>query len=113
MENENIDGVFFTIKFIRLIAVAVEAVFYCYQKYMMEVLFYQYWNIAFIPGMIMIFVTFGFLFVVLIDSDKENSSISFISSFYLFYKQSDAGTIIAKIFVDFILHIIMCPLNAI
>ena len=110
-DYENMNGYFVLSKFMRIIEVGLNALYYCYQKYMMEKLYYPYWNIAFIPGMIMIFVTFGFLFIALIDSDKENSKIGFISSFYLFYTESDAGTIIAKIFVDFILHLIMCPLN--
>ena len=78
---------------------------------MMEKFYYPYWNIAFVPGIILLIAAFIFLLIVLIDPDKENSTISFISSFYSFYRDSDAGTIIAKIVADFVLHIIMCPLN--
>jgi hypothetical protein len=102
------DGYFIITIFMRIVEVGLNALYYCYQKYMMEKLYYPYWNIAFVPGIFWLIVAFGFLFVVLIN---PNSDIVFISNFYSFYKESDAGTIIAKIIADFILHIIMCPLN--
>ena len=111
MENENIDGVFFTIKFIRLIAVAVEAVFYCYQKYMMEVLFYQYWNIAFIPGIFLFCLACVLLILCFVAPDKENTEMDFVIIFYKYFRENDAGIIIGKVIIVFILHVIMCPLS--
>ena len=111
MENENIDGVFFTIKFIRLIAVAVEAVFYCYQKYMMEVLFYQYWNNAFIPGIFLFCLACVLLILCFVAPDKENTEMDFVIIFYKYFRENDAGIIIGKVIIVFILHVIMCPLS--
>ena len=44
---EKLDWTFFLIKLIRIFAVTLDAIYYCYQKYMMEVLFYPYWNNVF------------------------------------------------------------------
>ena len=107
---ENLNGYFFLIQFMRILEVGVNATYFCYQKYMMEKLYYPYWNIAFIPGVVLFIVSSGLLSYALTDKNKENSTMDFIRTFYSFYKQSDVGVIIGKISVDFISHIIMCPL---
>ena len=111
MDDVNIDKIFFLIKFIRLLAVAVEAVFYCYQKYMMEVLFYPYWNIAFIPGVFMFVLASVLLILALVAPDKENTEMDFVIIFYKYFRENDAGIIIGKVIIVFILHVIMCPLS--
>ena len=112
LENfENMDGTYFIIKFIRILEVGVNATFFCYQKYMMEKLYYPYWNIAFIPGIVMIFISSSLLVMALIDQKKENSTTSFVASFYSFYRDSDTGLIIGKIIIDLVIHIILCPLS--
>ena len=111
MDDVNIDKIFFLIKFIRLLAVAVEAVFYCYQKYMMEVLFYPYWNIAFIPGVFMFVLASVLLILALVAPDKENMEMDFVIIFYKYFRENDAGIIIGKVIIVFILHVIMCPLS--
>ena len=108
---ENMDGSYFIIKFIRILEVAANATFFCYQKYMMEKLYYPYWNIAFIPGIVMLSISGSLLIMALIDSNKENSTTSFIASFYSFYRESDTGLIIGKLIIDFVIHIILCPLS--
>ena len=79
---ENLNGYFFLIQFMRILEVGVNATYFCYQKYMMEKLYYPYWNIAFIPGIVMIFISSSLLLMALIDSKQENSTTSFIASFY-------------------------------
>jgi hypothetical protein len=79
---KDIDGYFFIIQITKIFQVAVQATFYCYEKYMMERLFYPYWNIAFIPGFFMFCFGTVFLLLALINPDKENSTTNFISSFY-------------------------------
>ena len=111
IDDVNIDKIFFFIKFIRLLAVAVEAVFYCYQKYMMEVLYYPYWNIAFIPGVFMFVLASVLLILALVAPDKENTEMDFVIIFYKYFRENDAGIIIGKVIIVFILHVIMCPLS--
>ena len=41
---------------IPIIRVALDAAYNCYQKYMMEKLYYPYWNVAFVPGIIQLIV---------------------------------------------------------
>ena len=39
---------------IRILQSVIESTYFCYQKYMMEKLYYPYWNVAFIPGIILL-----------------------------------------------------------
>ena len=107
---ENLNGYFFLIQFMRILEVGVNATYYCFQKYMMEKLYYPYWNIAFVPGVVLFYVSGGLLVYALTDRNKENSSMDFIRTFYLYYKQPGVGVVVGRILVDFISHIIMCPL---
>ena len=108
---DNINKNYFIVKFIRLLNVVVDALYYCYQKYMMEILFYPYWNIAFVPGVFVFCLASGLLLFALIDSKRENSSTPFIASFYSYFVDIDTGIIIGKVLLVLILHVIMCPLS--
>jgi len=52
---------------------------------MMEVLFYPYWNLAFIPGVFLFCLATFFLILALTDPLKDQSSTGFISTFYKFF----------------------------
>jgi hypothetical protein len=108
---KDIDGYFFIIQITKIFQVAVQATFYCYEKYMMERLFYPYWNIAFVPGFFMFCFGTVFLLLALINPDKENSKTAFISSFYKYFQDESIGLIIGRLVLVFILHVIMCPLS--
>ena len=84
---------------IPIIHVAFDAVYNCYQKYMMEKLYYPYWNVAFVPGIIQ-FVC-GIIGLVLILFKKE---------FYSYFEENKIKIIIFKIVLSFVFHAIMCPL---
>jgi len=107
----NIDKNFILIKFITIINVAVDALYYCYQKYMMEKIYYPYWNIAFIPGVFIFCVGTILLIYILADPLKENSTISIIASFYLYFQEAEPGKTVGRIIIELILHIILCPLS--
>ena len=107
---ESVDTIFIIITILRIINVGVDALYYCYQKYMMEILFYPYWNVAFIPGVFNFCIACGLLLFALVNSDKENSSILFVSTFYLYFKEMGAGIIVGKVITVLILHLILCPL---
>ena len=91
---------------IRIIGVLVNATYYCYQKYMMENLFLPYWNVAFVPGLVMFLLAFVFLGFCLASKD---SKLSFIVIFYSFFK-TDPGLGAGKIIIVFVLHTLMSPL---
>ena len=112
-DYKDINGTFILIKFIRILQAGSNAAYFCYQKYMMEKLFYPYWNIAFVPGVIIFIFASIVLIVALSDSEREYSSLPVIPDFYLYYKQISVGFIIGKILFDFILHVIMCSLDII
>jgi len=97
------------IKLIRVLGCAVDAIYYCFQKYLMDKFYYPYWNIAFIPGVIFFIITTICLIMTLTDPLKANSETIYIKDFYLYFTQ-DAGPTVGKILVLLVLHIIMCPL---
>ena len=107
---EKIEKITFIFMGVKILAGGVEATFYCYEKYMMERLFYPYWNVAFIPGVFMFAIGSVILILVLINTDKENSGTPFISTFYLYFQKENPGVIAGKAIMVFILHVIMCPL---
>jgi hypothetical protein len=93
----------------RILGVAVNATYYCYQKYLMEKLYYPYWNVAFVPGVVMFLLACIFLAVVLANEDKEKAKLSFIRIFYSFFKE-DVGLAVGKMILVFVFHAIMSPL---
>ena len=109
-DDGEINGSFFLIESIKILTAASSSIYCCYQKYMMEKLFYPYWIVAFIPGLVGLIIECLILIFVLSDPKREKSSIQIVSDFYLFYQQSDVGLLIGKILFDFIMHAIMCPL---
>ena len=111
MDKENINKLFFIIEATKILAAAVEAVFYCYEKYMMEILFYPYWNIAFIPGLLLLGLASVLLILCFVIPDKENTGLDFVIVFYKYFRNNPPGIIIGKVIIVFILHVIMCPLS--
>ena len=70
----------------------------------------SYWNIAFVPGLMMLIFS-GILFIVaMTNPEKENCKIPFIASFHKFFTNNDIGLAIGKVIVIFVMHFIMCPL---
>ena len=93
----------------RIIGVGVNATYYCYQKYLMEKLYYPYWDVAFIPGVIMFILACIFLIIVLVNPDKEKAKLSFIRIFYLYFK-TETGLAVGKVILVFVLHAVLSPL---
>ena len=79
----------------------IDAMYRCYQKYMMEKLYYPYWNIAFVPGIICFPIA---LFLLLNQLDREYYYFDTIKSNLLSY-------IFFKIVSPIIYNFIMCPLT--
>ena len=108
---DDIDWAFILIKFISILEVGVNATYVCYQKYLMEKFYFPYWNVAFVPGVVMLVGICILFIVVLTDSNRENSSIEVVADFYSFYTQTDIGLKIGKLIIYLVLYVIMCPLS--
>ena len=90
----------------RLLRTAVEATYFCYQKYMMEKLYYPYWNIAFVPGIILLFFSFvGIIFGFIFKDLEYFSVISY------FTEDNNVDKKVLKLIVALIFHIIISPLT--
>ena len=92
---------------IKILNSLVDAFYFCYEKYMMEVYYYPYWNIAFIPG-IFLFALATVLLIICVAS--PNAKTGFTENFYLYY-QLNGWIIFGKIILILVIHIILCPLT--
>ena len=110
-EKISSNNMYIVINIIEVVSTFVDALYFCYQKYMMESLYYPYWNIALIPGIYIFVIATGLLIFALTNSEKENSKIKFVMDFYLYYRSTDGWVIFGKVILIFVLHIILCPLN--
>jgi len=64
------------------LTIPIDCMQYYYQKYMMEKLYFHYWNVGFAPGLMIFVYAFSLLIVTLVNPDKIDSSLGFIHSFY-------------------------------
>ena len=60
----------------------MDATNYCFQKYLMDIYYYPYWNIAFVPGAVMFLFSSIVLIIALINPDKADSETPFVKEFY-------------------------------
>ena len=87
---------YFIVKSIQVINTLVDALYFCYQKYMMEVFYYPYWNIAFIPG-IFIFALGTILLIITLSLSKDKrESIDFVINFYNILEIQMVGLYLVK-----------------
>ena len=79
---------------LNFLTILLETLNYCYQKYMMESLYYHYWNLCFILGLALFFQTFFYgIYITIIEYNDEDKSI----------KNMEIGYIILGFFVNLIL----------
>ena len=84
---------------LRIAHAALDAVYRCYQKYMMEKLYYPYWNIAFVPGLILFPITLV-LFIIQLKFYNDQNLEDYLTNFIIF-----------KIVLPLIFNVIMTPLT--
>ena len=92
--------------FISIIIVAIDAIDYGYQKYMMDVLFYPYWSLALIIGITNFFI-FSTLLIACLAKGKENSfkeKNQMFIGFYKYFEEVNVGIIIVKHILNIILN---------
>ena len=102
---------FLIVNAIQIINCVTDTLYYCYQKYMMEILYYPYWNIAFIPGIFIFPLGIILLIIALVSPDDGKSKLDFVNKFYLYYKNTNGWIIFGKITIVLAIHIILCPLT--
>ena len=84
------------------IALITDAIYLCYQKYMMEKLFYPYWNVVLVPGIILfVLITIVLIFILFAGKD---SSISLVSGFYKYFDDVPPGIIVGKFLINVIFN---------
>ena len=93
---------------IKILNSVCDAFYFCYQKYMMEVFYYPYWNIAFIPGIFLFALATILLIIVLAF---PNGKTGFTENFYSYYRELSGWIIFGKIILIVVIHIILCPLT--
>ena len=91
---------------IKILNSVCDAFYFCYQKYMMEVFYYPYWNIAFIPGIFLFALATILLIIVLAF---PNGKTGFTENFYSYYRELSGWIIFGKIILIVVIHIILCP----
>ena len=83
------------------------------EKYLLEKLYYPYWKISLTLGIFLFVIsTIGLIFF-LANKDRVNSTSSFISSFYKYFEDNNAGIIIGKFILFTILNFISSTLSII
>ena len=96
--NSSIE-IFIAVTIMRILQAALDAIYRCYQKYMMEKLYYPYWNIAFVPG-VFLFPIALVLFIIQLVFYTENDIKMDLTNFIIF-----------KIVLPLIFNVIMSPLT--
>ena len=91
---------------IQLGNIILDVIYYYYQKYMMEKLFYPYWNICFTLGIGLFIFSTAYLIYVLVLKENANPLIINGQSFYSYFTMDDIGLKIGKIILSYIISII-------
>ena len=84
-----------------VLIIICELICFCYQTYLMNNLFYNYWTLAFIIGAIIFILNLGTLSAALIKGRYDGED-NFFNNFYKYIKDEKAGFIILRFFLSFI-----------
>ena len=83
------------------------------EKYLLEKLYYPYWKINLTLGIFLFVISTIGLIIFLANKDRVNSTSLFISSFYKYFEDNNAGIIIGKFILFTILYFISSTLTII
>jgi hypothetical protein len=86
----------------------IDVIFYTSEKYMLEVLYYPYWNINIALGSCLFVYTSGMLIFALANS---NSEMKLVKDFYLYFSDINPGIIVGKIVLTLIAKIGFCTFS--
>ena len=101
----------FLINIIQFISIVIDVIYYYYQKYMMEKLFYPYWKIIFTIGLSFFLFATATLIYVLVEKENSYPIIANGKYFYLYFKNENIGIKIGKQLLTFIFSFIGGALN--
>ena len=96
---------------IQIFGIISDVVYYYYQKYMMEKLFYPYWTISFTAGIGLALFATAILIYVLVLKEKANPFIVDPKRFYSYFNGNDIGLKVGKIILLYILSVVNTILN--
>ena len=99
------------INLIEFLSILSDSVYYIYQKYMMEKLYYPYWRIGFALGFTYFLFSTAALIYFVSDKDKINSSNIIIKGFYFYFINLDVGLMIGKLLIIYFFITINTALN--
>ena len=85
-----------------LLVVICELVSFCYQTYLMNNKYYNYWTISFILGTIIFIMNIGALAAALIFGNPNGDPKNLLNNFLIFIKNCNVGFVILRIFLTFI-----------
>ena len=91
--------------------ILIDSLNFYYQKYMMEKLYYPYWNVGLSTGLTMFFFSFLKFLITIFDQDKANSENVLVSSFFLYFEKVHPGLIILKMVIYLILGFFLNTLS--
>ena len=93
----------FIVIIIDYIYILIDCMVMCYEKYMMEKLYYSYWNISLILGLFLfVFATIALIVILILGKESD---ISFVKGFYNYFETTNIG-IIGKEIITSILYFI-------
>ena len=91
--------------FIQIFGIISDVIYYYYQKYMMEKLFYPYWRISFTLGIGTALASTGILIYVLVMKNNANSFIFNSNNFDSYFNNKDVGLKVLKIILTYIFSV--------
>ena len=84
------------INIVQILSIIVDVIYYYYQKYMMEKLFYPYWKISFTLGVSLLLFPTILLIYVLVEKGNTDPILINGKDFYSYFRNEDVGLKIGK-----------------
>jgi hypothetical protein len=69
---------------------------------MLEKLYYPYWNVVLVPGIVLILINTTTLIIILISG--KNSGVNFFDGFYEYFNVIPPGIIVGKFLINIVLN---------
>jgi len=98
------------INIVQILSIIVDVIYYYYQKYMMEKLYYPYWRISFTFGVSLLLVPTAYLIYVLVGKGNTSAIIINGKDFYSYFTNEDLGKKIGKQILTYIFSLISTSL---
>ena len=87
--------------FIDISSIIINSIYFCYIKYLMENILFDYWNIALANGLLLFFLSCLYLIYIL---TSKNSDIKVVKSFYTSIENENIAPLVIKQVLIMILY---------